>query len=155
MKPETSLLTSGWCEVLCRKIEASSESVTLTAMSCLPPARPNISDFSRLFAVAAAAAARGVRVEFILPTAQPQHPATLRNLASARYLHDQGISLHLVKPPRLLHAKTALIDSRLAFVGSGNLTPAASAQNFEAFILTSDASVCMALGRFHAELKRF
>jgi phosphatidylserine/phosphatidylglycerophosphate/cardiolipin synthase-like enzyme len=131
--------------------EAES-SITLTALSLLPPRSTNGSPFSAWWIALLAAAARGVKVRIKIAASTPAHPATLRNNRVAIEAHAAGMIVDLVPGARLLHAKTARIDSSLSWVGSGNFTAAAAHHNFEAWLRDSTVETASALDNFHAGL---
>ena len=74
---------SAWSREIAADIAKARASITLTAISCLPPRGKSLTDFGRLWAALAASAAAGCRLRFILPAPQRAHGATLRNGAAA------------------------------------------------------------------------
>jgi cardiolipin synthase A/B len=84
------------------------------------------------------AAQRGVQIEVILPTAN----------ASSGDSNSQGIATILQRgvqvredPQLYMHAKIIVVDSRVAFVGSENISTQSLDQNRELGIIVSDPSV--------------
>jgi cardiolipin synthase A/B len=84
------------------------------------------------------AAQRGVQIEVILPTAN----------ASSGDSNSQGVSTILQRgvqvredPQLYMHAKIIVVDSRVAFVGSENISTQSLDQNRELGIIVSDPSV--------------
>jgi hypothetical protein len=56
-------------------------------------------------------------------------------------------SIELAQPEGVLHAKALVVDERVAFVGSANLTEAAFDRNFEAGVLSRDRALAGSLAR--------
>lgn len=145
--------TPTWPALLAHDVIEARRSITLTSLSLLIPGASAGNPFAALFRCLVAAAARGVRVEIFLAAPSKAHPATAQNATMARRAHDQGVIVCLVPGPRLLHAKTALLDGRVAWAGSGNLTAAASTHNHEFFLRTCDQDAVAQLSAFHTQLR--
>jgi cardiolipin synthase len=83
-----------------------------------------------ILAAIASAAHRGVDVRLLLP----RQTDSLWVDAASRTYHDEllaaGARIYLYDPP-MLHAKTAVIDDRLAIVGTANLDNRSFRLNFE------------------------
>jgi len=81
-----------------------------------------------------AAATRGVRVIVILD--QPPEGDSLEapNHPVAAQLRRQGITVGFDAPGRMLHTKLVVIDRRVVFLGSHNLTQSALRSNQEASV---------------------
>jgi phosphatidylserine/phosphatidylglycerophosphate/cardiolipin synthase-like enzyme len=141
-----------WPSLMARDFIAARGDITLTALSLLPPRTPNGSPFSAWWIALLAAQSRGVSVRIILPAPTPIHPATFRNARVAREIHPSGMRVELIAGARLLHAKTARIDGKIAWVGSGNFTAAAAHHNYEAFLRVEDADIAAQLAGFAASL---
>lgn len=84
-----------------------------------------------------AAALRGVDVQLVLPA---RTDSALVDAASASF-HDPllqaGVRIHLFGPP-MIHAKTCLVDSELAIVGTANLDARSLRLNFEVIVAAYD-----------------
>jgi cardiolipin synthase A/B len=78
---------------------------------------------AQLIAAIKKAAARGVKVSIILPEKPDTHQYA--NMVTVNQLLDSdaknGISIYLF--PKMSHAKVMLADSKIAVIGSANLTP--------------------------------
>lgn len=146
----TSIFFDRWALHLALDISAAQRSVIMTALSLLPPRTLKPDDFSGVWLALAAAVRRGVAVQMALPSPTVAHPATLRNDAAAAALRDIGAVPIMVPPINLLHAKTVSIDSRIAWVGSGNFTAAAAHHNRECWSRTHEPSAVAELAGFHA-----
>lgn len=151
--PNTIHQTPQWASNLAADIGAAQQSITLTAISYLHPRKLQGTPHAELGAAIFSAAARGKRVEIILPATSTNHPATAQNNSQAAYLAAHNIRVTLTPMPRLLHAKTALIDDAIAWIGSGNFTAAACNHNHELYIRTTDIETTVALHIFHNALK--
>lgn len=141
----TTAHSAGWAAAMAHDIAAAELSVTITALSMLPPRHDNATDWATWWRALTAAAARGARINVALPTPHIAHPATLRNAAAAAALRDIGAAAVLLPATNLLHAKSALIDANIAWVGSGNMTAAAAHHNIEIYIRTTDHRTALQL----------
>ena len=157
-QPAPAMLTttahySAWSREIAADIAKARASITLTAISCLPPRGKSLTDFGRLWAALAASAAAGCRLRFILPAPQRAHAATLRNGAAAEAIRDIGGECTLITGSRLLHAKTVLVDDAIGWCGSGNWTAAAAHYNHECWIRTTDPAAVATLRTFQDQIK--
>lgn len=141
-----------WASDVADDINAARQSVSLTALSVLPSSRSHFSAWGALWGALIAAPRRGCYVRVIVPMPSPAHPATARNAAAGIIMTRAGITVHLVHGPDLLHAKTILIDDRIAWVGSGNLTNAAATRNHEFWLRAVAGQPAAALRAFHEGL---
>lgn len=78
----------------------------------------------------------------------------MRNAFARDVLIALGVKAFLLPSMKLLHAKTVMIDNKIAWAGSGNWTAAASNHNHEFYIRTTDPLAVSALAGFHLELDR-
>jgi phosphatidylserine/phosphatidylglycerophosphate/cardiolipin synthase-like enzyme len=131
--PSPTLHTASWARDLADDIAAATSSVTISALSMLPPHRAGSGPWPRLWQALIAAAARKLLVTIYLPMPQRAHPATRGNARAAAIAHHAGVRVILIPGPRLLHAKSAVIDARLTYIGSGNFTAAACGPNHEIY----------------------
>jgi phosphatidylserine/phosphatidylglycerophosphate/cardiolipin synthase-like enzyme len=152
MTEETRLIADGWAHQLAADIAQAEHTVTLSALSLQPPRRVTDSGISALWESLVMASARRRRVRLILPASAKTHPATAGNNAAAGWANKYGMHTYLIALPRLLHAKTAMIDERISWVGSGNLTAAAANHNHEAWIRATGPETALALMIFHDNL---
>jgi phosphatidylserine/phosphatidylglycerophosphate/cardiolipin synthase-like enzyme len=123
-----------WAEPLALDCEAALSHITISSMSLHAPRGATRTAYARLWRAWCNAAARGVRVAIYLPQQTATHPATLQNNSSATAAHANGIAVHFVPAPRLLHAKSVLIDQSICWIGSGNMTMAAAQANHEIYV---------------------
>ena len=81
----------------------------------------------------AAAALRGVRVEIIVP----RRSDSLIVTAAARSYFDELLraGAHVYEYPRMVHAKTMVVDGKIGIVGSANLDNRSFRLNFEVSML--------------------
>ncbi|HEY6022158.1 MAG TPA: phospholipase D-like domain-containing protein, partial [Candidatus Paceibacterota bacterium] len=130
----TTLHVTNWAGALADACERASKSITISAISMFPPLRNSEAEFSRLWRAWVSAAARGVTVLIFLPTPQPAHPATMRNASAAAIAYKSDIQCRFIPGPRLLHAKSIVIDGEQVWIGSGNMTAAAALTNHEFYV---------------------
>lgn len=123
-----------WAKGMAYDIKQATQSIHLTALSIHRPTKNGRGAWPDLINAWKAAALQGVRIDLWLPAPSHTHPATLQNMTVGKYLSDQGLNIHLVKPTKLLHAKTCVIDRRIVWIGSGNFTAAAAHHNHEAYM---------------------
>lgn len=148
----TRLLTANWLLTIADEISVAERCATITALSFHPPRATARGHIGTFWQAVAAAAKRGVSVTIIAPPPSKQHPACGMNIGAARHCAEIGATFIFKNLPGLLHAKTALIDGRLAFIGSGNYTAAAAHHNHEAYIYTDDPQPVADLKQFHLSL---
>lgn len=131
---KTATVFFEWAAPMAADIDACNVSCLITSLSLHVPRTDTNKPINTLWRALKAAAARGVRIDFILPAPATSHPATAMNGSAAARLYDIGCRAHFATPGRLLHAKTAVIDENICWIGSGNWTAAASAYNHESYI---------------------
>lgn len=135
--------------MLTKAIREAETRVSLTALSFLPPRREKSDDFGDLFRAIRAGIKKGVEVRIIMPGSHIANPATLGNTRTGNHLLEEGCTVVLRKSPYLLHAKTAVIDHKSAWVGSGNFTAAAAHFNRECWLETDDQKCVADLLSYH------
>jgi len=128
------LYENGWAEPMAKDCATAKRSITISAISMFPPLRQSEAAFNQLWRAWTEAAGRGIYVLFVLPAQQLAHPATMRNAHAARIAYDAKMHTRFVPGPRLLHAKSVIIDSTSVWIGSGNMTSAAAMQNHELYV---------------------
>ena len=97
-----------------------------------------------------AAALRGVRVELIVP----RRSDSLIVTAAARSYFDQLLlaGVQVYEYPRMVHAKTMLVDGKIGIVGSANLDNRSFRLNFEVSMIFYDEGALAKLGElFHLD----
>ncbi len=92
-----------------------------------------------------AAALRGVRVEILVP----RRSDSLIVTAAARSYFDELLraGAHVYEYPRMVHAKTMVVDGKIAIVGSANLDNRSFRLNFEVSSLFYDETAIAELSR--------
>lgn len=129
----TITMPENWAQKLAEDCRAAGASIVISALSMQAPRHKNGTPFSDLWEAITAAPARGVPVKIYLAAPAQAHPATLYNGHAAQLAHARGVHVDFVPMPHLLHAKTAIIDGLLVWIGSGNITAAAAHHNHEAY----------------------
>lgn len=125
---------AGWCAALAAECAAAQHSIHMSALSMHAPTPHAHGAWPDLWSALTAAAARGVAVHIWLSAPSTIHPATRGNITAGRAAAARGVVPHFVTGTNLLHAKTAVIDARAVWVGSGNFTSAAAHHNHEAYL---------------------
>jgi len=143
-----------WAEALTADIAAAHESITISALSMLPPRHITEAPLSRLWEALRAAAAREVEVTIYLAEPTAIHRATLQNGTTGLIAHRAGMTTHFVPQPQLLHAKTAIIDRLICWVGSGNFTAAAAHYNHELYCRFSNTEIAARIAARWAEIAK-
>jgi len=133
--------STAWAAALTLASAAAKKSIHLSALSLLPPTPNATGTWPELWRTWCAAAQRGVTVDLWLPTPCHAHPATRANFRAGEACAKNGIKIHYVNPSKLLHAKTAVVDEQIAWIGSGNFTAAAAHHNHEAYIEVHSAKI--------------
>lgn len=148
----TTIHSDSWAAMLASDIDAADSHVTITALSALAPRASATIAQTALWRALADAAKRRITIAIGLAAPTLAHPATARNASTAATLIDIGIAVHMIAGHRLLHAKTALVDRRITWTGSGNLTAAAMNHNHELWMRTTDPAVASFVARWHASI---
>ncbi|MFP5307803.1 MAG: phospholipase D-like domain-containing protein, partial [Gammaproteobacteria bacterium] len=92
------------------------------------------------------AARRGLRVDLLVPAHSDVPLAQWATRAYYGHLIKAGVRVHEYGP-RMLHAKTLVIDGRWAAVGTANLDYRSLHLNYELVVATDDAGLCARLQR--------
>jgi cardiolipin synthase len=126
-------------------ITQADESIQLTTPYFVPddPVRVALS----------AAALRGVRVELIVPRRSDSLIVTV----AARSYFDELLraGVHVYEYPRMVHAKTMVVDGKIAIVGSANLDNRSFRLNFEVSALFyDDAAIAKLSQLFETDKKK-
>ncbi len=99
------------------------------------------------------AAKRGVDVRLLVPRKNDQRLAQWAARAAYAKLLDEGVRIFEYLP-RMLHAKTAVVDGSWATIGTANLDYRSLFVNYEINLATRDPSLCEQLaGQFMADLE--
>lgn len=151
--PADGLHTARWAAHIAADISEAADTISISALSFLPPRTTQHGDLKTLCAELIKAVSRGVSVQVIIPAPTSAHAATKRNESAAQWCKSNGIKAYLLPGEHLLHAKTVLIDKNICWVGSGNLTTAAATHNHEAWIRQTGYRIAAQLSEFHGKLK--
>lgn len=122
-----------WAEPLAIDCSQASHKIQISALSFIPPRTDTLTPFGLLWREWKNAVARGVLVDIVLAAQATHNAATLNNNTSAALAAQHGISCRFVPVARLFHAKTVIIDGRIVWIGSGNMTASAAHQNHEIY----------------------
>ncbi|MGD8272180.1 MAG: phosphatidylserine/phosphatidylglycerophosphate/cardiolipin synthase family protein [Desulfobacterales bacterium] len=100
------------------------------------------------------AAARGVRVEIILPKVPDTH--LYANMATINRLLDAetGKAPRVFLYPHMSHAKVIMTDGRIAAIGSANLTPRSMLTSAEITLFVHGLSTAPFMRRLRAQLEK-
>jgi cardiolipin synthase len=102
----------------------------------------------------ASAAARGVDVRLLVPDKSDVPLAKWAARAAYDGLLASGIKVYEYQP-RLLHAKTIVVDGAHATIGTANIDYRSFLLNYELNLFTRDPNLCSALDRqFHEDLEQ-
>jgi len=129
-----SLHAESWPLDMRADLLAARIAIHLSALSLLTPTPPTRGPWRALWSALKHAPARNITTTIYLPVPQPAHPATRQNATSAATCHAHGMKIVWIPAPRLLHAKSCIIDSQIAWLGSGNMTAAACHHNRELYL---------------------
>ena len=100
-----------------------------------------------------AAAQRGIDVQLLVPRKNDQPLEQWASRAAYAKLLDAGVRIYEYLP-RMLHAKTAVVDGRWAIVGTSNLDYRSLFVNHEINLTTMDLSLCKQLNeQFKVDLE--
>ena len=135
------LETSGWAAAIAADCTHARSTISVSAISMMPPLRRAEAGFCVLWDAWVEAAQRGVNVTFHLPAPMRAHPATARNVRAAKIAQDAGMHTRFAQSPRLLHAKSVVVDGCSVWIGSGNMTSAAAISNHEFYVHFNSFSV--------------
>ena len=123
-----------WAGKMADECSKAKYSIHLSATSLHAPTPNGTGAWPRLWNTWVEAAARAVQVRIWLPAPSPIHPATRGNSTAGDKILAKGMWVHYVTGPRLLHAKTCIIDGEIIWIGSGNFTAAAAHHNHETYL---------------------
>ncbi len=93
-------------------------------------------------------ARRGVQVITILEIGKEVSPITRANREAAAYLQDRGVKVYSDMTGTTVHAKLAVIDRRLVFLGSHDLSQPSLANYREATLAVDSEALATAVLRF-------
>lgn len=91
---------------------------------------------------------RGVEVIVILEIGKEVSPITRANRETAAYLQDRGVKVYSDMTGTTVHAKLAVIDRRLVFVGSHDLSHPSLASYREATLAVDSEALATAVLRY-------
>jgi phosphatidylserine/phosphatidylglycerophosphate/cardiolipin synthase-like enzyme len=132
--PLLSLHLEEWSPALLADLRAAQHTITIAAHSFMVPIGAARTSWLQTWETLIEKSNQYCAVNLYLAAPLLSHPATLNNVHAATKAHKHGIRCTLLKPPRVLHAKFAVIDNHLTWVGSGNMTAAAHHHNREVWL---------------------
>lgn len=133
-------------------ISGEIEGLVAAARQSIEIETPYLVLSDRFRAALAAARQRGVRVQITTNSLA----STNSILAQAAYtaqrdqMRELGIELWEFRGPRCLHAKSFVVDDRLALIGSFNLDPRSELRDTQVAVLIDDPRIASQLSGFHA-----
>lgn len=126
----TELLAS-----MVRDIGQAQHSVSMAMYLFKSDVRSDAKGTMLVYAALTDAARRGVKVQVVLDEDMSESSfITKENRLTAKRLRKAGAEVRLDTPKRRLHAKMTVIDSRIVYIGSHNLTYSALMRNNEASV---------------------
>jgi len=126
------------------EIAAARTEITLCAY--LFAAKDSLADRPRAIADRLAeAAGRGVKVELILEVGRESDAVTRANREAARMLGRRGVKVLVDNSGTTVHAKFVVIDRRLVFIGSHDLTEKSLGQYREVSLRAESTELAAAL----------
>jgi phosphatidylserine/phosphatidylglycerophosphate/cardiolipin synthase-like enzyme len=93
-------------------------------------------------------AARGVDVIVVLEIGRERSPITISNRRTARYLQERGVRVYADMSGTIVHARLAVIDRRLVFLGSHDLTHQSLGRYREASLLVDSPPLAISVLAF-------
>ncbi|MEE9910576.1 MAG: phospholipase [Deltaproteobacteria bacterium] len=131
----TPLMNEAFFPALLQAVDGAKNEIFITMYSFKTGVHP-ASYPDRLLEHLARAVKRGVHVKVILEGAgERQNDLSRQNFKTKELLEKRGVKVYLDSPKRTTHVKLIVVDQRLVFVGSHNLTPSALKHNNEVSIL--------------------
>jgi phosphatidylserine/phosphatidylglycerophosphate/cardiolipin synthase-like enzyme len=98
-------------------------------------------------------AARGVEVIVVLEIGREVSPITISNRRTARYLQKRGVRVYSDMSGTIVHSRIAVIDRRLVFLGSHDLTHQSLGRYREASLLVDSSSLAFSVLSFIESLE--
>ena len=133
-------------EELLRAIDGASAEIVILAH--LFAAREGGRRVEQVVESLAAAADRGLEVVVVLEIGKEISPITRANRATARLLLERGIRVYADMSGTTVHSRAAVIDRRLVFVGSHDLTAQSLGRYRETTLLVESRALALELLRF-------
>jgi len=124
--------------VLVNNLSTARKTVLLTTYKIQRSTRPNARKLMAIHKALLKAAARGVDVRILTNLQAGPNLGAHINLISARNLIFGGCQVRGLDRPRIIHAKTCIIDSERVILGSHNITNKAISSNYEVSIFFID-----------------
>ena len=138
--------------VLEQEIAAARSEIVLTLH--LFTAMEEVSRRAREMAeVLAETARRGVKVIVVVEIGKEVSPVTQANRKTARFLSERGVQVYSDMSGTVVHAKVAVIDRRLVFIGSHDLTQQSLGHYREASIVVDSTTVATSVLGFIESLE--
>lgn len=114
----------------------------------------NNSDTEKILKALITAKKRGVAIVIFLDKSEFYKNITKSNQRAYNLLKDAGIRVFWDDPKITLHAKIALIDAQLVYIGSHNLTQSAFNKNKELSVLISSKELAAEVLKYLQELQQ-
>jgi len=138
--------------VLEQEISAARSEVVLTLH--LFTAMEEVNRRAREMAeVLAETAKRGVKVIVVVEIGKEVSPVTQANRKTARFLSERGVQVYSDMSGTVVHAKVAVIDRRLVFIGSHDLTQQSLGHYREVSIVVDSTTVATSVLGFVESLE--
>lgn len=138
--------------VLEQEIAAARSEVVLTLH--LFTAMEEVSRRSREMAeLLAETAQRGVKVIVVLEIGKEVSPVTRANRKAARFLSGRGVHVYSDMSGTVVHAKVAVVDRRLVFIGSHDLTQQSLGHYREASVVIDSTTIATSVLGFVESLE--
>ncbi|MCD6408292.1 hypothetical protein J7L87_04490, partial [bacterium] len=111
---------------------------------------------NQIFSELIKAKKRGLRVEIILEQSDvPGYSNTTeKNLKTARFLSNNGISVYFDSPEKTTHSKLVIIDKKFVVIGSTNWTYYALTKNNETSVIIKSPELAKYFLRYYEKIKK-
>jgi len=142
-------------------LEKAEKSINLVMFTIETPLEGKNSKVSQLIEALIAAKNRGVDVEVILDQnvdfVHRGHPSDweveIKSTRAFKRLKDAGIKVHYDEPTRYTHAKTVIIDKKIAILGSTNWSESAFDNSIETDVLVNSTGLADEILRYLKTIK--
>ena len=111
---------------------------------------------NQIFSELIKAKKRGLKVEIILEQSDvPGYSNTTeKNLKTARFLSNNGISVYFDSPEKTTHSKLVIIDKKFVIIGSTNWTYYALTKNNETSVIIKSPELAKYFLRYYEKIKK-
>ena len=94
------------------------------------------------------ASGRGVKVRAICNGENQKHPIMIANMRTVKRLRASHIDVKITRVTQIMHAKAIIIDGRLCFTGSHNLSCRSVTSNDEVSVLTESRELANEINKY-------